>query len=89
MCDVLTYANCSRTAPHSNMFARVNAPVVHVHWPTLLWCNQLAHSTIKSVQTMLNDLGLAPDSSVSGTEEHVDVRLEALMPKVGSLFLDE
>nr|XP_002121271.2 UHRF1-binding protein 1-like [Ciona intestinalis] len=69
-------------APHSNIFVRVNAPRVRVHWPSFLWCNQLALSTVRSVQKMLEDLGIPISSSDPKEEDHVDIRVETLMPRI-------
>nr|CAB3267499.1 UHRF1-binding protein 1-like [Phallusia mammillata] len=69
-------------APHNNIFLRVNAPLVRAHWPSLLWCNQLALSTIRSVQKMLEDLGIIITSDDQQEEDHVDIRIETLMPKI-------
>ncbi|CAK8686968.1 unnamed protein product [Clavelina lepadiformis] len=69
-------------APHNNIFIRINAPHLRAHWPSLLWMNQLALSTMKSVQGMLEDLGVVMGGGDPKEEEHIDIRIETLMPKI-------
>ena len=61
---------------------KLNAPRLHAHWTSLLWANQLAMTTMKSVQEMLEDFGVSMGLSDPRDEDHVDIRIEALMPKV-------
>ena len=66
------------------MFMQVVAPLVHIDWPTVLWCNQIALTTVKSVQIMLDDLGVQLMSTeYLDDKNHIDIRMETLMPKVG------
>ena len=52
-----------------------------------MWINQLAMATIKSVQEMLEDFGVAIGLKDPREEDHVDIRIEVLMPKVRGLFV--
>jgi len=61
---------------------KLNAPRLHAHWISLMWVNQLAMTTMKSVQEMLEDFGVVMGLKDPREEDHVDIRIETLMPKV-------
>jgi len=75
-------------APHNNIYLSLCAPLINIHIPTLLWCHQLATSTIQSVRSMLADLGLQRHTDDVIDDEHTDIRIKALMPKIYLPFED-
>ena len=74
--------SCIISAPPNNVYVKVNAIILRAHWPSLLWLNQLSLATVRSVQNMLQDLGIVVGTKDLKEEEHTDIRIEALMPKV-------
>lgn len=78
-------------APHNNIFMQLNAPQLRAYWDSLVWLDALATTTVQAVQKMLEDLGIiqkeeeeedadAPEKEAD--EEHVDIRIQVLMPKI-------
>lgn len=70
---------------------QLNAPQFHAHWDSLHWINCLTLTTLQAVQKMLEDLGIlqqeeddADMNNLKATkeEEHADIRIQILMPKV-------
>ncbi|XP_052224963.1 UHRF1-binding protein 1-like isoform X2 [Dreissena polymorpha] len=60
--------------PHANLYILVNPVRLHVDFLTILWANYFSLNLLQSVESQQGDL--------ERQLEHVDVKLEALMPRL-------
>ncbi|XP_070559931.1 bridge-like lipid transfer protein family member 3B [Ptychodera flava] len=71
--------------PEANMFWQLNPLRLDIDYTTILWINQFANLMATGVQTKSDsdsETSSTTGSSIGSDMDHVDIRIDALMPKI-------